>query len=60
MDLKNTYSKLNAIYVALNDLTVQGTKNCSIIGAIASTLESMAKELENEIKENEVQQDKAV
>lgn len=39
--------KLISIYNALNQLTVQGNKNCSIVGAIASTIEQMIKDLQN-------------
>ena len=42
MNLESLYNKLDAIYNALNELSVQGTRNCSIVGAISSTLENIA------------------
>lgn len=53
MDLQKLFEKLNAIYAALNELTVQGTKNCSIVGAVASSMEQIAKELSEAINEDD-------
>lgn len=47
--------KLNAIYKALNDLTIKGTKNCSIVGAIASTIEEMFKDISQTIENEKIQ-----
>ena len=45
--------KLINIYNALNQLIVQGNKNCSIVGAIASTLEELIKEVQEENKDKQ-------
>ena len=44
--------KLIGIYNALNQLKIEGIQNCSIVGAIASTLEQIIKDLESEKKDD--------
>lgn len=53
MEIKPLYDKLASIYSMLNELNVQGTKNCSIVGVIASNLEQIAKELNEEIEKKD-------
>ena len=55
MKYEEINEKLNAIYKALNDLTIKGTKNCSIVGAIASTIEDMFKDISQTIENEKVQ-----
>lgn len=57
MNLESLYNKLDAIYNALNELSVQGTRNCSIVGAIASTLENIAKELKENMNNDKPKTD---
>lgn len=53
MNLEKLYEKLNTIYSAMNELTVTGTRNCSIVGAVASAMEQIAKELHDEIEKEQ-------
>lgn len=55
MKYEEINEKLNAIYKALNEVEIKGTKNCSIVGAIASTIEDMFKEISKTIENNKTQ-----
>lgn len=58
MDMQNLFDRLHAIYQALDELNVVGTRNCSIVGAIASSMEQIAKELSEEIERQKNEKEK--